>query len=169
MESFLINICSFCVAILIWSLQRRPLTDKIILIESSTSNSCKWFVNASYQSPAVFRLTHEKTEKRTSFKSPTKKLPICGLLTLYPSLETVSWRHQTISLTSVFLLQFNTCFENVANVVWFHERNPGIPDLFPQSRNPGIGWLQSRDFGIDNLVHFYLMITVSSSILATAN
>jgi hypothetical protein len=31
---------------------------------------------------------------------------------------------------------------------------------FSQSRNPGIGWLQSRDFGIDNLVHFYVMITV---------
>jgi hypothetical protein len=40
---------------------------------------------------------------------------------------------------------------------------------FSQSRNPGIGWLQSRDFRIDNLVHFYEMITVSSSILATAN
>jgi hypothetical protein len=40
---------------------------------------------------------------------------------------------------------------------------------FSQSRNPGIGAIQSRDFGIDNLVHFYVMIIVSSSILATAN
>jgi hypothetical protein len=40
---------------------------------------------------------------------------------------------------------------------------------FSQSRNPAIEWLQSRDFGIDNLVLFYIMITVSSSILSTAN
>jgi hypothetical protein len=40
----------------------------------------------------------------------------------------------------------------------------------PESRDPGpfFSIPKSRNFGIDNLVHFYVMITVSSSIIATA-
>jgi hypothetical protein len=37
------------------------------------------------------------------------------------------------------------------------------PGRFSQSRNPEIRWIRSRDFGIDDLIHFYVVITASSS------
>jgi hypothetical protein len=36
------------------------------------------------------------------------------------------------------------------------------PGHFSQSRNPGIRRLQSPDFGIENLIHFNLIIRVST-------